>query len=113
MNRLRGGGGRQNPPQQPKSTQGALERVPCPHCGRGNDFRELDNQTLLDTGHKIICRGDKGDGCGLLMEVVAIRVIKVIAVKPIRGSAPTSTSGGPVRDATTIGQAQLQRLLKG
>jgi hypothetical protein len=89
-----------------------VDRVPCPHCGRPNDFRELDGQQLLDTGHRVICRGENhGEGCGMLMEVVSVRTIKVLAVKPIRGYAPAGQA--PAQDARTMSPAQLQRYLKG
>jgi len=98
---------------QPKSTQGTVDRVPCPHCGRPNDFRELDTQQLLDTGHRVICRGENaGEGCGQLMEVVAVRVFKMLAVKPIRGTV-TNSGGAPAAEASTMSPQQLQRLLKG
>jgi len=104
--------GKRSPqPQRPKWVQGTIDRVQCPHCGRPNDFRELDGQQLLDTGHKVICRGDRGEGCGQVMEVVAIRTVKVLAVIPVRGSAPRGEA--PARDARTISPQQLQRYLKG
>jgi len=99
--------GQQRPPQ-PKWSQGPLERVPCPHCGKPNDFRELANQQLIDTGHKMICQGSDGQsGCGRSMEVTAIRNITVVAV---RKHEPTSSSAGR---ALTMSPAQLQRFLKG
>lgn len=108
MNRLPGG---QQPRQQPKSSQGPVHRVPCPHCGFMNDFRNLDSQGLLDTGHSVYCRDDDGGGCGRLMMVVAVQTIKMIAVKPVLGVAPR----GPhqAQEARTLSHAQLQRLLKG
>jgi hypothetical protein len=109
MNRLPPG---QQRAPQPKWTQGSIDRVPCPHCGKPNDFRELEMQQLLDTGHRVICRGENpGEGCGRLMEVAAIRVIKVIAVRPAMGIAPQNQR--PVGEARTISPAQLQRYLKG
>jgi hypothetical protein len=96
------------PRQQPPCTRGTVDRVPCPHCGRHNDFRELDGQQLLDTGHKVICRGEnQGEGCGQIMEVVAIQVVKVVAVRPIR------LSDQQHRQALTMSASQLQRYLKG
>ncbi len=98
-------------PPQPKWTQGPVDRVPCPHCGKPKDFRELDSQQLLDTGHEVICRDDNGEGCGQLMMVAAIRVIKVLAVKPMRGMPASGQA--QAREAVTVSHAQLQRLLKG
>lgn len=95
------------PRQQAAWSRGTVDRVPCPHCGRPNDFRELDGQQLLDTGHKVICRGENpGEGCGQLMEVVAIQTIKVLAVRPIRVTDQQN------RQALTMSHAQLQRYLK-
>lgn len=82
--------------------------MPCPNCGRPNDYRELEGQQLLDTGHKVICRGENpGEGCGQLMEVVAIQTLKVITVRPFRVTAQQHGQ------ALTMSPAQLQRYLKG
>ena len=92
-------------PQPPPWTHGPLERVPCPHCGKANDFRELHSEQLLDTGHTVSC-----NYCGRMMEVVRMAVITVVAVRQADGSA------GPVyrgpAQATTIGPQQLRRLLR-
>jgi hypothetical protein len=104
--RLPPGQQRQARPQQPPWTHGPIERVPCPHCGHANDFRELHSEQLLDTGHEIDC-----GHCGRMMEVTAMRQITVIAVRPI-----SAHGGGAQRgraQATTIGHAQLNRLLRG
>lgn len=107
MNRLRG----QAPPQQaqqPKWTKGTLDRVPCPNCGKICDFRNLESQNLLDTGHRMTC-----EHCGRVMEVVGIQRLTLVAVRPYRpgvgGGAPGLASARP---ATTISHAQLQRMLK-
>lgn len=106
------GGAPQRPPQ-PKWSQGTVERVPCPHCGRINDFRNLASQQLLDTGHKVTCQGEQpGDGCGLLMEVVGVKVLTVIAVRPVRGTGPV-TMEQQARESTTMSHQQLNRYLKG
>lgn len=109
MNRLPPGrqGQQRQPRQQAPCTRGTIDRVPCPHCGRPNDFRELDGQQLLDTGHKVSCRGENpGEGCGQIMEVVAVQTLKVLAVRPIRLSEQQQ------RQALTMSPAQLQRFLK-
>lgn len=106
MNRLPPG--RQQPRQQAPCTRGTVDRVPCPNCGRPNDYRELDGQQLLDTGHRVICRGENaGEGCGQLMEVVAIQVLKVVSVRPYRIAEHQR------HQALTMSPAQLQRYLKG
>ncbi len=55
---------------------GANDRVPCPWCGKFNDFRDLEQQQLMDTGHIIGC-----DFCGQTMEVGQIRLIKAYGVR--------------------------------
>lgn len=92
------------PRPQPWS-QGASDRVPCPSCGKPNSMVELDSQQLLDTGHRVDCMH-----CHRMMEVVAIRVVKVVAVRPWDAQ---SGAASRARQATTIGPAQLSRLLKG
>lgn len=99
---------------QPKWTQGPLHSVPCPNCGRTNDFRHLEQQQLLDTGHKILCGLDNDSsrpGCGQSMEVVRVATIKMVAVRPNRGGT-VSRNEAPAHEATTISPAQLQRLLR-
>ena len=106
-------GGQQRSPQpQPKWVHGTVERVPCPHCGRANDFRNLASQQLLDTGHEVTCQGEQpGEGCGQLMEVVGVKTVTVVAVRPVRG-AGVVTREQQAREATTMSPGQLQRLLR-
>lgn len=89
-------------------TQGVIHAVPCPHCGKPNDFRELDSQQLLDTGHEVEC-----DACHRTMQVAQINVVKVLSVRPVAG-APVRTPQHmrPAQQATTISPAQLNKLLK-
>jgi hypothetical protein len=109
MNRLPPGS---VPRQQPKWTQGTIDRVPCPHCGRANDFRELKGQQLLDTGHEVICRSEQaGEGCGRMMVVAAIRDVTIVAVRPSQARAPCAQHAAG--EARTMSPAQLQRFLKG
>jgi len=65
---------------------------------------ELDSQQLLDTGHRVDC-----GHCGRVMEVVGVRVIKAIAVRPYDRAA--AGSRGPAQ-ATTISPGQLKQLLR-
>lgn len=104
MNRLPPGRGAP-PPRQAPWSHGAVERVPCCHCGKPNDFRELQNQQLLDTGHRVDC-----GHCGRVMEVAAIRQVTVVAVRPWDSVAAAQRGAA---QATTIGPGALQRLLKG
>lgn len=103
MNRLPPGR-RTAPPQQRPTTQGTVERMPCPHCGKPNDFRELDNQQCLDTGHKMSC-----DWCHHRMEITMIRVVKFVQARPIDGVAVPALGAA---QATTISPSQLRNLLK-
>jgi len=92
-------------PQQSPGVTGPIDRVPCPHCGKPNDFRDLSSQQLLDTGHRLFC-----DSCGNSMEIAAIRTMTFLLVRPLRGGGARPIAGP--HDARTISPAQLQRLLK-
>lgn len=86
------------PPQQHQrpQTAGPIDRVPCPYCGKTNDFRELRGQQLMDTGSGVVC-----DHCGRTMHIAAIREVTVVAV------VPESTDG-----ALPAPQVTNRRLLK-
>lgn len=56
--------------------RGTLDSVPCPHCGKPNDYRILHEQQLLDTGHLCSC-----DHCGRMMEVARIAPMIVVSVR--------------------------------
>jgi len=92
------------PPRQPGWTHGPVERVPCPACGKPNSMVELASQQLLDTGHRITC-----EHCHRVMEVVAIKVITAVSVRPFDARAAAARGAA---QATTISPGQLQRLLK-
>lgn len=68
--------------------QGMIEGVPCPHCGKKNDLRELEQQQLLDTGHQIAC-----DFCQRSMEVTAIRKATIVAVRKTDPNAMRGNAG--------------------
>lgn len=91
--------------QQSKTTQGAIDRVPCPHCGKPQDFRELNSQQLLDTGHEVTC-----DVCGRLMSVAGIHTIQVIVVRPLQGAARQRTPDA--QPARTLAPNAVRRLLR-
>ena len=69
----------------PKTTQGQLQRVPCPHCNVPNNFQELAGdesggwgEAGLEKGATVSC-----DSCNRLMkifDIVKVTVIKVVAV---------------------------------
>lgn len=96
MNRLQG----ETQPQA-RTTQGPVSSVPCPHCGKAMDFRELKNQQLLDTGHRCIC-----DHCDRLVEVVGMQMIEVVVVRPRPDRNPT-----PPQHAIAAAQ-RVRRFLK-
>jgi hypothetical protein len=98
MNQLPG-----NAQHQAKTTQGTVSSVPCPHCGKPMDFRELKNQQLLDTGHKCTC-----DHCKRLVEVVGIHVVEVVVVRP-HGPPPAP---GPAPTHRELAAQRVRRFLK-
>lgn len=59
-----------------RTMSGPIDAVPCPACGKRNDFRKLDEQQLLDTGSDVEC-----DECGRIMQVAAIRMVKAVQVR--------------------------------
>lgn len=95
------------PPQQlPPVTTGTIDRVPCPHCGKHNNFREIDGQQLLDTGSAFQC-----DHCNGMMEVARIVTTKIVSV---RKSDVRARPGLPApAQSTTLSPGQAQRLLRG
>ncbi len=103
----------QLPGQRPPTTHGPVQQVPCPHCGKPNDLRELDAQNLLDTGGEIVCgpiEGQVNTGhCGRLFEIVGIRMIKVIVVRP--STKPVRQTTAPAQAARTVAPGVLRRLL--
>lgn len=93
-------------PQIPPTTTGTIDRVPCPHCGKPNNFREIDGQQLLDTGSAFQC-----DHCGGMMEVARIVTTKIVSV---RKSDVRPRAGLPSpQQSTTLSPGQAQRLLRG
>lgn len=59
-----------------KSIRGPIDSVPCPHCGRRQDFRILQSEQLLDTGHQLFC-----DFCKRSQEVTQIQTVTFVAVR--------------------------------
>lgn len=89
-----------------KAIQGTIDRVPCPHCGKGQDFRVLQQQQLLDTGHQLFC-----DFCGRSQEIVRIITVTHVAVRqdPSGKVRPTAHN----RQLTPQQAAARQRALAG
>lgn len=93
-------------PQQPRVSGGPVQSVVCPSCGSPNDLRELQAQQLMDTGSEVEC-----DKCKSLCIIVAIQPITYVTVRPTGRRATSAQPHQPLRQATTISQAQAQRLL--
>ncbi len=89
-------------------TGGPIHGVLCPYCSAGIDCRDLQNQQLLDTGSEIEC-----DKCHYLSVVATIQPIVYVTVRPTGRRANTAAAPAMVRQATTISQAQAQRLIAG
>lgn len=86
----------------PSTTQGAIEKVPCPHCGQPNDFTEL-NEHQADRGDTAIC--DKCDG---VMQIVRKQQVTIVTVRRVNQRVPKQ---GGVGQASTISGAQARRML--
>lgn len=68
-------------PPQPPMVQGPIDRVPCPHCGKPNNFRRTDE--MLEVGNLFTC-----DYCKKPMQVCGVRDVRFVAVrKPGTGKA--------------------------
>jgi len=103
-------------PKQPPTTSGPLHAVPCPHCGKHNDLRELASQNLLDTGHRITCGSIKGDDvrsgyCGRIFQVTRIQPITIVQVRPLHQTPGMALRSGQPQPARTIGPRATRRLL--
>lgn len=70
-------------PTAPQTTGGPINRVPCPHCGHHNDCRLLNEQNLLEAGHKIDC-----DRCHRFILVLSVQPIVWVQVRQLPGVAP-------------------------
>lgn len=63
--------------QMPPVTTGPIDKVPCPNCGKVNNFH--GHHEMIDTGTVFMC-----DHCKLPMQICGIRQIKVISLrKPV------------------------------
>lgn len=67
-----------------KIVTGRVESVPCPHCGKGNDFREVIDMlaaagsvgAAAESGQQVTC-----DHCDKNMEVVNIVKTTLVSVR--------------------------------
>lgn len=89
-----------------KAVRGPIDRVPCPHCGKPNDFRVLQDQQLLDTGHQVFC-----DYCGYSCEVVQITRPTLVAVRkdPSGKRRPVAARRTLPQQGQQQGRPQLQQ----
>lgn len=62
------------PNQLPPITQGAVNRVPCPACGKPNNF--LGHAEVLETGNIFKC-----DHCKSPMEVAGVKMVKLVMLR--------------------------------
>lgn len=82
----------QLPPGAQQTTRGTIDAVPCPHCGKPQDFRTLAEQSLMDTGHQCSC-----DDCGYMMEITRIAPVTLVYVRQISGRRQTPQQVDPRR----------------
>lgn len=98
--------------KRPPTSKGPVHGVPCPHCGRPNDLRELDGQNVLDTGAEVICGpvdGAPNTGhCGRMFMVVSIQRVVVVTVAPMQGQPRQALP--QAKPAYTIGARAVRRL---
>jgi hypothetical protein len=93
------------PNRMPPETAGPINKVPCPHCGGMNDFRDLEVERTLERGEMATC-----DLCNRVMLVVAVKQITVVKVRPAPGMGEPVQAVQPAR---TIGASGIKRLLGG
>ena len=95
----------QAPRNQQPQTHGPVDRVPCAHCGKPLDMRNLQSQQLLDTGHELAC-----EHCGRMNQVAGIRVVTVVSLR--QSTRQPRRSDPEPREARTISPQQLRRLTR-
>lgn len=81
-----------------KTVSGPMHAVPCPHCGRTHDMRDLESQQLLDTGADITCEPLEGQPdtgyCRRVFTIVGMRPITVVTVR--QSDKPAVAGAQPV-----------------
>jgi len=85
-----------------KTCDGPIHAVPCPWCGKPNDFREIDGAiaALFEGGAYFEC-----DSCHKLMDIVKVVQVKIVQV---RQSKKTHNSNLPP-NAAQPGAVRLRR----
>lgn len=61
-----------------------MHRVPCPHCGKHNDFRKLTASArntgwggdMLETGTVVDC-----DTCGKKAEIAKVQSVRIVTLR--------------------------------
>lgn len=95
-------------------TNGTIDKVPCPHCGAPQDFRELNTQegTTLFPGTEIFC-----DDCGWGSQVAVVKKVTIVYLKPttVRDPQwkPGQQHGGGGQQRQVKPPGFVQRLLGG
>lgn len=80
------------PPQGPApQTNGPIHKVPCPHCGKPQDFRELNTQegTTIYPGTECFC-----DDCGWGIVIAGVQKVTVLSLTPTNKRDPQWKAGG-------------------
>lgn len=87
-----------------RPTSGPVHAVPCPHCGKPNDFRPIRDQMLLVEEAQFDC-----DHCGRVMEFMQMKSIQVITLRQTqrRDLQGTIKRATPVQEARTTSISQV------
>lgn len=83
---------------------GPVHAVPCPHCGKPNDFRPLRDQMLLVEESQFDC-----DHCGHVMEFLNLRKVELINVRQSKRFQQKIKRTAPVQDARTVALSKVRR----
>lgn len=66
----------QPPPKEVKCTRGPHTAVPCPHCGKPNDFEPQKDLGTIERGQVFDC-----DHCGRKVEIHQVQTVTVVYLK--------------------------------
>jgi hypothetical protein len=100
-----------NAPQQtPPTRNGAMHAVPCPFCGKPNDFRDIQHgmpgQAFVDTGDAVIC-----DHCKGTMKIVNVQTATIFTVAKHKAPANRPAQQPQQQRPTSALGAGLRKLL--